>query len=454
MPSARAWILIGVTLRATLLALAYPVELQSDEAQYALLGLSWERFGFLSDSQRFLWPPAYPYLHKLGFSLFEAHGVTAVRALQVICSAGAGWGIASLTTQLVSERAAPWATAAWALHLPLAGYCLLGWPEPIFIALVFSALALLVQAERTDQHMKLASAGLLLGVAALFKELGLAIALVLALRLAIKRARGELKELRAAPLVFIIAVVFPLAPWGLRNLERYDKLILSGDTLGENAYHGLNSKDINFDTLPVLRASNITPRPELSGPDWLKPDEENSWSRPGGTTLKARQSNKLRAATQWALENPREFLCTRLTKFAHTFAPLSFPVRHLALGHINGPLGEGLLGRVFLLISTIQSAALLLLGFYALARYAPRHSIYWAVSMTLFAQPLLVGMSRLRVPLLPLLFIALAAWKTRSTPSRGRVSAACLLAALLILWGIDRESFSWLLNYTWSTMPS
>ena len=154
------------------------------------------------------------------------------------------------------------------------------------------------------------------------------------------------------------------------------------------------------------------------------------------------------------MENPREFLCTRLTKFAHTFAPLSFPVRHLALGHINGPLGEGLLGRVFLLISTIQSAALLLLGFYALARYAPRHSIYWAVSMTLFAQPLLVGMSRLRVPLLPLLFIALAAWKTRSTPSRGRVSAACLLAALLILWGIDRESFSWLLNYTWSTMPS
>ena len=138
MPSVRAWILIGVTLRATLLALACPVELQSDEAQYALLGLGWERFGFLSDSQRFLWPPAYPYLHKLAFGLFKADGIIAVRALQVLCSAGAGWGIAALTRQLVSERAAPWATAAWALHLPLAGYCFLGWPESLFISLLFS----------------------------------------------------------------------------------------------------------------------------------------------------------------------------------------------------------------------------------------------------------------------------------------------------------------------------
>ena len=83
MPSVRAWILIGVALRAALLCLSAPVELQSDEAHYAWLGLGWERFGFLSDSQRFLWPPAYPFLHKIGFQFFQGDGVTAVRALQV-----------------------------------------------------------------------------------------------------------------------------------------------------------------------------------------------------------------------------------------------------------------------------------------------------------------------------------------------------------------------------------
>ena len=452
MPSARAWILIGVTLRAILLALAYPVELQSDEAQYALLGLGWERFDFLSDSQRFLWPPAYPYLHKLAFSLFEADGITAVRVFQVLCSAGAGWGIASLTTQLVSERAAPWATAAWALHLPLAGYCLLGWPEPIFIALLFSALALFVEAERTGEHFKLASAGLLLGTAALFKELGLAIAIALTLRLMLRRVCGSQEKLRSASLVFIVAVVLALAPWGIRNLQQHDKLILSGNTLGENAYHGLNSKDINFDTLPVVRASGVTPRPDLSGPEWLRADEENAWSRPGGETLNARQESKLSAGLSWVANNPSEFIRTRVSKFAHTFSPLSFPIRHLALGRIGGPLGDGALGRTFLLISTIQSAALLLLGLYALARHAPRHSVYWLVALTLFAQPLLVGMSRLRTPLLPLLFIALAAWKTAPDPKRGRGLAACLLIALFTLWCFDYKSISWLLKYTWSSL--
>ena len=452
MPSVRAWILIGVTLRAILFALAIPIELQSDESQYALLGLGWERFGFLSDSQRFLWPPAYPYLHKLAFSLFEEDGILVLRSLQVLCSAGTAWGVASLTRQLVSERAAPWATAAWALHLPLAGYCILGWPESIFIALLFSALALMIEAERTGDHIKLTCSGILIGIAALFKELGLIIGLAMALRLALRQIKQGQGTLRASSLVFVAAALMPLLPWGLRNLDRYDELILSGSTLGENAFHGLNAKDSNFDSLPVLRASGAVPRPDLSGPQWLKADEDTAWPRPGGETLSARQDNKLRAGISWALSSPGEFAKTRLSKYAHTFAPLSFPVRHLALGHIKGPLGRGALGRSFFLIATLQSALLLIFGLYALARHAPRESLYWIVTLTLFAQPLLVGMSRLRAPLLPLLFISLAAWRVEPKSTRGRALAAGLIVALFMLWTLDSKSIAWLLNYTWESI--
>ena len=452
MPSVRAWILIGVTLRATLLALAYPVELQSDEAQYALLGLGWERFGFLSDSQRFLWPPAYPYLHKLAFGAFEANGILAVRLLQVLCSAVTGWAIARLTSQLVSERAAPWATAAWALHLPLAGYCLLGWPEPIFIALLFSALALMLQAERTGNHIELTASGLLIGVAALFKELGLIIGIMLAIRLAVKQYKGSQPALRASSLVFIVAAVLPLIPWGLRNIQRYDKLILSGSTLGENAYHGLNARDINFDALPVLRASGLDPRPDLSGPSWLSADKERAWIRPGGATLNARQTSKLSAGLNWVASDPAEFATTRIGKFAHTFAPLSFPVRHLALDRIHGPLGQGALGRSFLFVATLQSALLLLFGIYALVRYAPRSSLYWVVTLTLCAQPLLVGMSRLRVPLLPLLFISLAAWHIERKPTRSFALGAIAITGLLSLWAMDSRAIAWLFQYTWGSL--
>jgi hypothetical protein len=452
MPSVRAWILIGVTLRATLLALAFPVELQSDEAQYAFLGLSWERFGFLSDSQRFLWPPAYPYLHKLAFGAFQGDGVLAVRALQVLCSAGTGWAIATITRLLVSDRAAPWATAAWALHLPLAAYCFLGWPESLFITLLFSGLALMLQAERSSDDLKLITSGLLIGVAALFKELGLIIAIALAIRLALRQLKGSYGGLRSPALVFTVAAILPLMPWALRNAQRYDSLILSGSTLGENAYHGLNAKDVNFDALPVLRASGLDPRPDLGGPEWLRGEEDRAWARPGGATLSARQASKLSAGIHWATDDPIEFVTTRPAKFAHTFAPLSFPVRHLALGRIQGALGQGALGRSFLLIATLQSVLVLLFGIYAIARHAPRSSLYWVVTLTLCAQPLLVGMSRLRVPLLPLLFISLAAWHIERKPTRSFALGAIAITGLLSLWAMDSRAIAWLFQYTWGSL--
>ena len=95
---------------------------------------------------------------------------------------------------------------------------------------------------------------------------------------------------------------------------------------------------------------------------------------------------------------------------------------------------------------------MLLFGIYALARHAPRASLYWVVTLTLCAQPLLVGMSRLRAPLLPLLFISLAAWHMEREPTRSRAFGASVVTALLMLWAMDSRAIAWLIQYTWESL--
>ena len=449
MPSVRAWILIGVAVRALLLVLASPIELQSDEAHYAWLGLGWERFGFLTDSQRFLWPPAYPFLHRLGFSLFEEHGVLAVRVLQVACSAATGWGVAALARRLIHERAAPWATALWAVHLPLAGFCVLGWPDSLCLALLLPSLALLYDAAQDLDTRKLVAAGVLLGVAALFKELSLAIALSLALWLCVHTYRNHRHHTSRATLTFLLAVFLPLAPWTARNLQHYSSPILSGSTLAENIYQGWNAHDRNFDVLPVVRSTGLDPRPDTSSALAFPIDTSTTWDRPGGPDLPARQAAKLHSGAQWVSTHPSDFLLSRVSKAAHVFAPLSFPVRHLALGHYGGPLGHGALARIFLVLATVQSLALLLFAAVALARHAPPHALFWIPVCVLLAQPLLVGMTRLRVPLIPFFLIAIAAGIVRTRPPRSILSGALAVAVLVFLLATDMRPILWLLQHAW-----
>lgn len=449
MPSVPVWILIGVLLRALLLFLAMPVELQSDEAHYAWLGLGWERFGFLTDSQRFLWPPAYPFLHRVSFGLFQENGVLAVKILQIACSAATGWGVAALTRRLVNDRAAPIAVGLWAVHLPLAGYCALGWPEPLFLSLFIPSLVLLHDATRDDDTLRLIAAGVLLGLAALFKEIGLAIGLLMAAWLLLRSRPGLRLDAARVALTFLFSMLLPLAPWAARNMQHHAAPILSGSTLGENAYQGWNGHDINFDVLPAVRAEGLEPRPDTGSLRALRADPSTAWPRPGGATLPLRQSAKLRQGLEWVTSHPAEFLGTRVAKFAHMLAPLSFPVRHLTLGHYGGPLGRGLPAKTFLALSTLQSLLMLLAAAFALARFAPSSGLFWIPSAVLLAQPLIVGMSRLRVPLIPFLFIAIAALIIRHEPSRARIAGVVALSALVLLMLSDYRPIAWLLQRAW-----
>ncbi|MBJ19101.1 MAG: hypothetical protein CL933_06705 [Deltaproteobacteria bacterium] len=449
MPSVRAWIVIGVALRAALLCLSVPIELQSDEAHYAWLGLGWERFGYLTDSQRFLWPPAYPFLHKLGFQLFEERGVDAVRYLQISASIATGWGTAALAQRLISARAAKLAVALWALHLPLAAFCSLGWPDSLFIALLLPGLVLLHDGASAMDQRKLVAAGLLLGVSALFKEIGLALALLSAVWLAAHLHKTCKENATPASLAFVFALFLPLAPWAARNLEHYGAPILSGKTLGENLYHGWNAHDHNFDVLPAARAQGPEARPDTSSISAFKADAAGSWPRPGGATLVERDSAKSSRGLEWAAAHPLDWARTRVSKAAHMLAPVSFPVRNIALGNYGGALGGGLLGRSFLLLATLQSIILIVFGAAALARNTPRHAVFWIPTCALLAQPLLVGMSRLRIPLTPFFIIAIAGALTTAGSAASRTRGRIAVAAVCLLVLVDHRPILWLLQRAW-----
>ena len=63
---------------------------------------------------------------------------------------------------------------------------------------------------------------------------------------------GRGVTLRLATLLPLAAVVV-LLPWTTRNHEVYGRVTLSGATLGENVYQGLNARYVNFDLVPLAR---------------------------------------------------------------------------------------------------------------------------------------------------------------------------------------------------------
>ena len=93
--------ILGVAIRLAFLLLAGELELQSDEANYVYLALTWEYFGFYSDSYRYLWPPGYPFVLGLFLRAFDADGIFYYSSLSTVRSAemfrsfdgGVTWGL-------------------------------------------------------------------------------------------------------------------------------------------------------------------------------------------------------------------------------------------------------------------------------------------------------------------------------------------------------------------------
>ncbi|MAE28840.1 MAG: glycosyltransferase family 39 protein [Planctomycetota bacterium] len=453
--------LFGMLLRGLLALAAGTPELQSDEANYTYLALSWNHLGYYGDSYRYLWPPGYPWVLAQALDIFGLQAFAAVKTMQVLASGIIGAATMLIAGQLFGKRAAALAGLAWCLYLPLAAFTHLLWTETFFLALFLPALYCLLRAvgdsatERRDQAPTglLVCAGLLLGLSLYLREVVLYLIPALALWLAWRSGGGPAlsrEGMRRASLLLLSAAVV-VFPWTLRNHEVYDRWLAVGASMGENAYLGLNEGYKNFDLTPYARHLGPDKKDPMTA---VRPffaaahlDAESShWERAEEIhNVPDRLAENAARGRAWALAHPADFARTRLKKLADFVAPLSFFLRHQALGRYPGPLGSPALRRplvIWALLCPILALLAGLWGGFTRLNPGPTRRLLALVTVYFSATSMLVSMSRFRLPLMPLALIlgaGLICGSLRGERATGKRRAAALAASLLLifLWWLD-----------------
>lgn len=426
------------------------LELRSDESNYVYLALTWERFGYYPDTYRFIWPPGFVWLMKQSFELFDAHGLYALKLLQIFASASTGWFLMKLALRLFGERTALVAGAIWCAYLPLVAYTHYLWPEPLFLALftpaLYYTLLVLQEGERVPGvDRRVVIAGVLFALALYLKESPLYLVFLLALAIAwLPRLRVE--GLRRASL-FLLVVAVCVAPWTLRNLEVYGRLVPMGSTLGENAYIGLNARYKNYDILLFSREKRAAIPEDLSRQWFVQADPAGAWQRTMDIrNTPDRLAEHTRRGLTYAREHPGWLVRSRIKKLADLVAPLSFFVRHMALERYGGTVLDGPVVRPVLVAITLGFPLVLiplgLAGLIGVLRDRAGRVLITTVLLYFCATSMLVAMSRFRIPVLPLLIVLTAALLVRGLDLTGRrtrviASLTALGVALAFLYWVN-----------------
>lgn len=469
----------GVVLRGLLAWDVMPLDIQSDEANYIYFALGLERFGIYFDQHRYFWPPGYSWLISQFISPESGiRGLDMLRGFQVLLSGVIGTTTMLFAWRLFSSRAAIAAGLLWAVHLPLGAFTHFLWTETVFLSLFLPALwHLLVGMDRASMQngsrvtQRLLISGVLFGLALYVKELPLylvpAAGLLVFFR-GLTESAGAMESLRRGLIVPLTALVI-LTPWTLRNQEVYGRTVLSGATLGENVYVGLNARYLNFDTHPLrrLRATMKLPgvetytRQSFTTPpsSWVPSDvngdgvidpRDAAWKRAEEVPHAIdRHGVQVKRGLDYALENPAWTVRTRLKKWADLVAPMSFFTRHHALGKYPAESAmAGPLRRPSILLAAGQSALVMLLGlagFFFTLQKGPGRQLLCVVFGYVMLTSTLVAMSRFRVPVEPFLIVLSSGllahgWNGRGNARLGalRIGAFALFVAVLLgLWWIS-----------------
>ncbi|MEM1451445.1 MAG: glycosyltransferase family 39 protein [Planctomycetota bacterium] len=453
----------GVAVRAVLLLWASPLEIQSDESNYLYLAAALQHFGVYLDQQRYLWPPAYPWLLGEAIGAFGADGLQVVRWMQVAASSVIGVMTMLFAWRLISRRAAAVAGILWVIHLPLGAYTHLLWSEPLFLALLLPALWHLLRAlDVADGELqgsvtrRLLASGVLFGLALYVKEWPLFLLPLVSVVVLVRSLRvGVADAVARATLVPLVALVVTM-PWTLRNHEVYGRVVVAGATLGENAHVGLNARYMNFD-LNALRKVRLSrgldsletrsrrafvaapaaePGSGGSGPGWTRRDDI--------VHPIDRQKAHVAAGIEYALDHPGWAVRTRVKKLSDVVTPMSFFTRTYAMDRYppDSPLSGGL--RAPLVLYALSFSALLMLlaaagYFFTLPGGSGRDIVTVTIAYVL-ATALLVAMSRFRAPIEPFLIVLAAGFlahgpATRSVPRA--VGMAITVLALAGLWWVS-----------------
>jgi 4-amino-4-deoxy-L-arabinose transferase-like glycosyltransferase len=232
--------LAGLALRLAFVAFEPATRPLGDERTWLVLGLEWVAAPPASFdpfvSPLLFYPPLHPYLIAAAATL--GGGLGAVKIVQALLSALLIPAVASIGRRAFGPGVGLAAAAATAVYPTLIWYSAHFWSEPLFLVLLWWGLERALAADE-GRGGAAAASGVLLGLAALTREVPLYFVPALALWMVGRRGRASL--VRA--LVLLAATTAVVAPWTLRNWVRFGafvpvstmggRALWEGNTLGD-----------------------------------------------------------------------------------------------------------------------------------------------------------------------------------------------------------------------------
>ena len=171
-----------------------------------------------------------------------------------------------LTLRFFDQRTALAAAAIFAFYPQLVGFSHLLWSETLFLFLLLAALCAAVAVSRRPTLIRAIACGLLVGLCALTRQIGLVVSVLLALwvwadiatagagiGLAWSTVRAMLANRSGffAALAIVVATMIPIVPWALHNLDEHGQVVLISATGGAGLLFGATD-----DPVRVLREAD------------------------------------------------------------------------------------------------------------------------------------------------------------------------------------------------------
>jgi len=379
----------------------------------------------------------YAPLHPLfmaGMLAISGRSLLAVKCAQVLLGVLTVWLSYRIGRRLLrDERAALAGAFAIALLPELIAFTHFVWTETLFTALFAAGFLALLRVADSRSPRDAAVAGLLLGAATLVKEIAFPFLLVL-LPWFVDVARPSRRRALGLFAICVLACALAIAPVTLRNWLRYDRFMLVSTNIGFALQQNQNAfPPENYDW------GRMEPRPPAEGIAVR--------ARCTEPNIVDRMRCEIRGGVAFMAAHPALAARRGVTKIAALWTPSNFLIRHLRARYYAPPPGP----LATQLLTTASVAAFLLLSVLAVAGLAAapagagRRLTLALVAFYLLIHAVIFGMSRYRIPLLPILFVyaGLALAEPRATlraltRSRRAFAAAALAIVLMgAAWARD-----------------
>jgi 4-amino-4-deoxy-L-arabinose transferase-like glycosyltransferase len=231
--------LAALIVRLAFVALEPPVGFRGDERLWLALALDWVApppFSFNPlRSPLLFYPPLYPYLIA---AIHAGGGLIGVKVAQALLGAGLVPAVACAGRRTIGPAGGLVASAFAAFYPTLIWYSAHFWSEPLFLLLLWWGLERALAADE-GSLVAAAASGLLLGLAALTREVPLYFLPIVFMWMASRRDRRSL--VRAA--VLAVALLGVVAPWTLRNWVRFSAFIPVSTMGGRALWEGNAPED-------------------------------------------------------------------------------------------------------------------------------------------------------------------------------------------------------------------